>query len=137
MSATARNERGTVTLWVLGCCLIVLLLGGLVLDMWRVIDARRELVSMADSAAAAGATALDDDAAHLGRLQLDANRAALLATRALLDHPRAEALDDRMIDVGDTRVDVTVVEQVDFALLDLLGQPGVVVAVHRAAEPRR
>jgi hypothetical protein len=132
-----RSERGMVTLWVLGCCLIVLLLGGLVLDMWRVIDARRELVSMADSAAAAGASALDPDAAHAGRLQLDSSRAAALATEALLDNPRGAALEDRVIDVGDTRVDVTVVEQVDFALLDLLGRPGVVIEVHRAAEPRR
>jgi hypothetical protein len=137
MRATARSERGTVTLWVLGCCLIVLLLGGLVLDMWRVIDTRRELGSMADSAAAAGATALDSDAAHLGELRLDPNRATLLAAQAIAEHPRAAALDGQAIDVSDARVDVTVIDEVDFALLDLLGRPGVVLEVHRAAEPRR
>jgi hypothetical protein len=39
--------------------------------------------------------------------------------------------------VSDARVDVTVIDEVDFALLDLLGRPGVVLEVHRAAEPRR
>jgi hypothetical protein len=31
----ARRESGTITLWMLGLCLMLFLLGGISLDLWR------------------------------------------------------------------------------------------------------
>ena len=47
------DERGTITLWVLGLCISLMFLGGLSLDLWRAVADRRELSSMADTAATA------------------------------------------------------------------------------------
>jgi Flp pilus assembly protein TadG len=39
-----------VTLWVLGCCIMLFALGGLSLDLWRSFAARRALAADADAA---------------------------------------------------------------------------------------
>ena len=69
--ARSRDERGTMTLWVLGLCIAVLFLGGLSLDLWRVITVRRSLVAMADTGATAGANGLDQGCVAGGVLHLD------------------------------------------------------------------
>ncbi len=71
-----RDERGTVTLWVLGLCICVLFLAGLSLDLWRAVAVRRELSAMADAAATAGANGLDEPALRAGTLRLDPTRSA-------------------------------------------------------------
>ena len=52
------DEHGMITLWILGLVLVLFAVGGISLDLWRVFGDRRELVSMADAAAAAGAFAI-------------------------------------------------------------------------------
>ena len=56
------RRAGTVTLWVLGLCVVVLFLGGLGLDLWRGIATRRELSAMADAVATAAANGVDEQA---------------------------------------------------------------------------
>ncbi len=56
----ARRESGTITLWMLGLCLMLFLLGGISLDLWRAFSERRSLAATADAAAVAGASALDE-----------------------------------------------------------------------------
>jgi len=58
----ARSESGTITLWMLGLCLMLFLLGGISLDLWRAFSERRALAATADAAAVAGASALDEGA---------------------------------------------------------------------------
>ncbi len=68
----ARGECGTITLWILGLCLMLFALGGISLDLWRAFSDRRSLASAADAAAVVGGTALDVDAyRHDGVVQLD------------------------------------------------------------------
>ncbi len=55
-----RGDDGTIVLWLLGLCVILLFVGGLSLDLWRVLADRRALAGMADAASIAGATALDE-----------------------------------------------------------------------------
>ena len=50
-------EHGTITLWILGLCLMLFLLGGISLDLWRSFSERRALAATADAAALAGASA--------------------------------------------------------------------------------
>ena len=54
-----RAQRGTITLWLLGLCVLLLPLGGLGLDLGRAFATRRSLSAAADAAALAGAGAID------------------------------------------------------------------------------
>ncbi len=54
-----RDERGTVTAFVVGFMLALLLVAGLVFDGGNVLTARRRAANVAESAARAGAQALD------------------------------------------------------------------------------
>ena len=69
----SRNgESGTITLWLLGVCLLLFALGGISLDLWRGFSARRSLATAADAAALAGASAIDEEAyRRSGVVQLD------------------------------------------------------------------
>ena len=55
------RERGTITLWLLGLCVMLFALGGISVDLWRSFSTRRALASGADAAALAGASAIDED----------------------------------------------------------------------------
>jgi Flp pilus assembly protein TadG len=71
-----RDDRGFLTIWLLGLCLLLLVLGGVSLDLWRVFSERQALAGLADSASLAGAAGLDLDAARRGLVQLDPADAA-------------------------------------------------------------
>src|SRR5262249_61898940 len=86
---------------MLGLCLMLLLLGGISLALWRAFSERRSLAAAADAAAVAGASALDE-AAYRGSgavrlVPADARRRALASL--------ADQLDRRAL--RDTRVEAT------------------------------
>jgi Flp pilus assembly protein TadG len=132
-SRVIRDECGTMTLWVLGLCIAVLFLGGLSLDLWRVIAVRRSLVAMADAGATAGANGLDQNALRQGVLRIDP-----LATEALRAQSGWAEIDAADIGVVGNRVTVTVETHVDFTLLGIFvrGDP-VEVDASASAEPRQ
>ena len=49
----SKSERGSVTIWMLGLSVLLLLFGGLALDFWRGLALQRELAAVADSVPAA------------------------------------------------------------------------------------
>jgi Flp pilus assembly protein TadG len=136
---TARREAGTVTLWLLGVCLLLFALGGISLDLWRAFSERRSLAATADAAALAGASAIDEgqyrssgavvlvpalaEARARGHLARQLDRAAL---RSAVVHADPEA------------VTVVVHGDVGFTLLGVLA-PGddFDVQVTATATPRR
>ncbi len=132
-----RAERGTITLWLLGLCLMLLPLGGLGLDLGRAFSTRRSLGAAADAAALAGAGAIDVAAYRAdGTVRLDPLRAETRARRSV-----AEQLDDAAVDAvrirveGDT-VTVEVQGDVDLTLLRLLqGAEPFTVAASATARP--
>ena len=132
-----RDERGTMTLWVLGLCIAVLFLGGLSLDLWRVIAVRRSLVAMADAGATAGANGLDTGALRDGRIRLDPSLARGEAGDALRAQSGWSHVDAAVVEVADTRVTVTLRARVDFTLLGIFvhGDP-VEVQASSSAAPR-
>jgi Flp pilus assembly protein TadG len=65
------EDRGFLTIWLLGLCLLLLVLGGVSLDLWRAFSERQALAGLADSASLAGAAGLDLDAARRGLVLLD------------------------------------------------------------------
>ena len=131
-----RDERGTITLWVLGLCVALLFLAGLSLDLWRAVAARRELSAMADAAATAGANGLDEGALRNGRADVDPARARAIVATMLEQFDRANPLDAARIDVVDNHVGVTLRDHVDFSLLSIfLGGDHFDVEVHAVATP--
>ncbi|MEA1903047.1 MAG: pilus assembly protein TadG-related protein [Actinomycetota bacterium] len=75
-----RSDRGSVTIWMLGLSMLLLLFGGLSLDYWRGLAMQRELASIADSAALAGASGIDEEHYRAtGEVVLDVTRSRQLA----------------------------------------------------------
>lgn len=131
------DERGAVTLWVLGLIFPMLLLGGLSLDLWRGFSERRALAGIADAAAVAGANGLDTDRVYeSNEIRLDPALAEELARANL-----AAQLDDRSLrdwDVVATEESVTVrlAGSVDLTLLRLFYDRSWDVAVTATARPQ-
>lgn len=131
------QERGTITLWVLGLCVALMFLGGLSLDLWRAVSDRRRLSDMADSAATAAANGLDEPALRAGTVHLDPARARAIAVDTLGQYPRASELDGAYVQVDGGRVTVALRDHVDFSLLGIfMGGRHFDVAVHASAEPQ-
>jgi Flp pilus assembly protein TadG len=130
------NERGTITLWVLGLCISLLFLGGLSLDLWRAVADRRRLSSMADTAATAAANGVDVEALRAGVLRLDPVRARAVARASLEGDAHGRHLDAIDVEVVGTGVTVTLRDHVDFSLLGVfMGGQRFDVQVHASAEP--
>jgi Flp pilus assembly protein TadG len=136
---SARDDSGTVTLWLLGVCMLLFALGGISVDLWRGFSARRSLSNAADAAALAGASALDEDAyRERGVVQLDPPAAEARARADAARQLDAGAL--RHVDVRADRTTVTVVVrgEIAFTLLGILDPGGdLPVQVTATATPRR
>jgi hypothetical protein len=50
-----------MAIWMLGLSMLLLLFGGLAIDYWRGLALQRELAAVADSAAIAGASGVDEE----------------------------------------------------------------------------
>ncbi|HKF90068.1 MAG TPA: pilus assembly protein TadG-related protein [Acidimicrobiia bacterium] len=133
-----RRESGTITLWMLGLCLMLFLLGGISLDLWRAFSERRSLAAAADAAAVAGASALDEAAYRSsGAVRLVPADAQRRAQASLADQLDRRALRDARVEATEDTVMVTVGGSVDFSLLQVVA-PGdeFVITVHATARPQ-
>jgi Flp pilus assembly protein TadG len=136
LRAKRGREHGTITLWVLGLCIALMFLGGLSLDLWRAVAERRQLSSMADSAATAAANGVDVDALRAGTLRLDPARARAIALASLDEDAHSSALDGIDIAVVANRVTVTLRDHVRFSLLGIfMGGGHFEIRAHASAEP--
>jgi Flp pilus assembly protein TadG len=134
----ARRESGTITLWMLGLCLMLFLLGGISLDLWRAFSERRSLAATADAAAVAGASALDEAAYRSnGAVRLAPADAQRRARASLAEQLDRRALRDARIEATEDTVMVTVGGSVDFSLLQIVA-PGdrFAITVHATARPQ-
>jgi hypothetical protein len=114
-----RSDRGSVTIWVLGLSMLLLVFGGLALDYWRGLALQRELAAVADSAAIAGASGIDEEHYRVtGDVVLDATRARGMATAAV--GWQGVDLVDLVIDIEPASVTVTLVGEVELGLLGVL-----------------
>lgn len=120
------DERGSVTLWMLGLGLMLLTLGGLSLDLWRLVGERRELATMADAAAVAAANGVDVELfRETGLVRLDPSRASGLALDSLARQPVGDDIrlgaDWLAIEPDGVSVVITVRRTVELTLLRLAG----------------
>ena len=80
------RDRGSVVLFLLGLGVALLLLGGIALDLWRLVGERRELHLLADAAALAATSGIDIGAfRQSGVLQLEPGSVDLLIEGVLLE----------------------------------------------------
>jgi uncharacterized membrane protein len=111
-----KSERGSVTIWMLGLSLLLLLFGGLALDFWRGLATQRELAAVADSAAIAAGSGIDEEHYRAtGEVVLDEDRARDLAL-ASVGFQDLRGVDVRVV-VVPVEVTVTVVGEVELGLL--------------------
>jgi Flp pilus assembly protein TadG len=132
------DQRGTITLWMLGLCLMLFLLGGISLDLWRSFSERRALAATADAAALAGASAIDEDRyRQFGDVVLVPHEAEARARASIAEQLDRDALRGVEIRVASDSVTVTARGRVELSLLNLLDTADVEVVVTATATPRR
>ena len=131
------DQRGMITMWVLGLTISVMFLGGLGIDLWRAVAVRREVSVMADASAGAGANGLDQGALRRGHLQLDDARVRQLVAEELAQYPDASRLVGETVTINGVQVTVTLREHVRFSLLGIfMGGGKFTVQASATAEPR-
>jgi Flp pilus assembly protein TadG len=114
----ARDDRGSVTLLMIGATMIVMFVGWIAFTMWNGSNERRQLAAAADQAAQAGATALDAAAFRAtGARQLDPALAEQRASESLTLQGVSGLLTSYQISADTGRVTVTLEGEIDIGLL--------------------
>lgn len=110
------RDRGSVTIWVLGLSMLLLVFGGLAVDYWRALALQRELAAVADSAAIAAASGIDEAAyRQTGQVVLEPMRSKNLAEAAVeWQGVEVVGLDVAVVPAA---VTVTLVGEVELGLL--------------------
>lgn len=112
-----RSERGSVTIWMLGLALLLLLFGGIALDFWRGLSVQREMAAVADSAAIAAASGIDEENYRdTGDVLLDPARSRSLAFESVAGQD-ADVESVEVSFAGGAEVTVTVQAEVPIGLL--------------------
>lgn len=135
-----RDEGGSITLWVLGLCVMMLFVGGIALDLWRAFSERRALAGVVDAAAVAGSSGIDTlYFRETSQLRLDPTLAEELAVRNLEAQQDDRALTDARVAATPEEVRVSATGEVDFTLLRIFmaAEEPFIVSVSASAHPRR
>lgn len=132
-----RSERGSVTLWMLGLSLLLLLFGGLALDFWRGLALQRELSAVADSAAVAAASGIDEVFYRdTGVVELDPVRARILAVTSVEFQDASVLGVDVTVSPDRRQVTVVVVGEVELGLLGVFIDDSEPLTVRASATAR-
>jgi Flp pilus assembly protein TadG len=127
-----RGERGSVLISGMLLTLALLMVLGAAVDIGHAFIVRRDLSSLADGAALAGAQQLDQQAIHQGQLALDPQQAQTAALQAIT--PSAELRASAVASSGG--VTVRLQERVPTILLRLVGVTTLSIAAQASAAPR-
>jgi len=121
----------SANLSMLAVCLLLLVLGGVSLDLWRAFSQRQALAGLADAAALAGASGIDRAAARRGVIRLDPAEATSLANRSIEGQADRGSLVSSNVTVSQDGSEVTVSAdgRVLLTLLRLVSGQGP-IAVH-------
>ena len=126
------SDQGSVTIWMLGLSILLLVFGGLALDYWRALALQRELAAVADSAAIAAASGIDEEVYRAtGEVVLEETRARGLAESAV-EWQGVELL-NLAVDVESTSVSVTLTGEVELGLLGVFIDQSEPMAVRGSA----
>jgi Flp pilus assembly protein TadG len=126
------DERGSVLITGLLLTLALLMVLGAAVDIGHAFIVRRDLTSLADDAALAGAQQLDQQAIHEGQLALDPQDAKAAALATLTGESGVQARADAT--AADVHVQVT--RRFPTILLRLVGLSDLTVSAQADAAPR-
>ena len=133
-----RSERGSLALFGVSMAVIFLTVGGLSIELWNVISQRRQLSAVADAAAAAGATAINEDAYRQdGSLLLIPQEAAKRALSTIESQPIAASQVTTEVRPTPELIVVEIRGQVDMVILRLVGADPINIGVTSQAAPFR
>ena len=133
-----KRQDGQASLLLIGILMIGLMFAGLPIDGARMFTARRDLQNVADSAALAGASSLDEaqyraSAGRNARLDPVAARRAVDEVLAASSLPNAVTVD---VAVTDDRVMVRIARPVRPLFLGLIGLGPETIGAHATAAPQ-
>jgi Flp pilus assembly protein TadG len=126
------DERGSVLITGLLLTLALLMVLGAAVDIGHAFIVRRDLASLADDAALAGAQQLDAQAVHQGQLALDPAQAQAAALSALSGEAGIQA----HADATPVAVHVQITRHFPTILLRLVGLSDLTVSAQANAAPR-
>jgi hypothetical protein len=110
------DERGSVTVFVVGVLLALIVMAGLVFDGGAIIAGHREADAEAEGAARAAAEQISIPALRSGNLQLNTTEATAAAEKYLRQYGH-----DGTVTVDGDTVTVTLTYPVTMQVLDLIG----------------
>ena len=120
------RQGGSVTIWLLGLGICLLVLGGLGLDLWSALVVHSRLAGMAEAIAAAAASGISEEHwRRTGQIRLDPRRAERLGRSLAARHPGALALEfppEVVVDSDLRRVSVRVRGATRLTLLRLVSE---------------
>lgn len=127
-----------MTIWLAGVTIVVVLLSGICVDMWRAVAAQRALATAVDASAAAGANGIDEQAwRDREELRLEPGRARSLAADNLGAQAEATAITGAAFDATPERIVVSADMPVQLTLLRVFQSQPLVVHAQSTASPRR
>ena len=137
-AASATNRQGQASVLLIGALVMGLAFAGLGIDGARLFTARRDLHNVADSAALAGASAIDEPAYRESagsdtRLDPAGARAAVQQVLDASNLPRGTVVD---VKVDSTRVEVRLSRPVRMTFLRIIGLGEEAIGASAAASPR-
>lgn len=137
MTGSNDREDGTITLWMLGLVVVLFAVGGISLDLWKVFGDRRELVALADAAAAAGASGINEALfRETGEVHLDPELVKARVAAAIAEAPHGGDVSTVRVSVVNDRVQVDLSRNAELTLLGVLSPDEVVrVEAHATAAP--
>ncbi len=125
---TGTGQRGSITIWLLGLGICLLVLGGIGLDLWSTVVMRSQLAGLADAIATAAASGISEEHwRRTGQIRLDPDRADQLGRSLASQHPGALLLDSPpaiVVNPDYRSVTVEVAGSVSLTLLRLVSDSG-------------
>lgn len=130
-------ERGSITLWMVGLVMVVFAVGGIAIDLWRGLAVHRQVAAVADAAAVAAGSAVDEEAWRTdGALRLDPARVAERVEEAVAAQP-AGVVDGYSVETAadGSAATISVSATVDLTLLGLLVDDRLAIGAEATASP--
>lgn len=132
------EDRGSVTLWMVGMMLVILVVGGVSVDLWRALTMHRLVAAVVDSAAVAAGSGIDESRWRAtGRLVLDPGRVEERVARTVAAQDEAGSIRVWVVTAGDgSAATVAGTAEVGLTLLKLVAPGGIRVSATATAVPK-
>lgn len=120
---------------MVGMVMIVFAVGGIAIDLWRGLAAHRWVASVADSAAVAAGSGIDEEVWRFeGRLVLDPSHVEQRVAAAVAAQSGDTPIEYSVVTAGDgSQATVTTATSVELTLLSLLADGDLEISAHATA----